>query len=247
MAAVQRRIDAKGSSRRAAAADSVRPTASNRREHAYGQLKADIVEGRLAPGAPLTEIDLATRLGVSRTPVREALQRLAVEGLVSWVPGRGASVSALSVPDIVELFQLREALESYTARLAARSEGHPAIGRFLGPLEESRSLVSTGNIASTNRLTSLTDDFDRAVCELAGNRRLRTTLDDVWAQSVRIRRLAYRKVSRVLESIDEHMRIVRAIEAGQEDAAAAAAADHIRRSLLNVIESLASGSLAQRD
>src|SRR5689334_16840640 len=99
--------------------DGAQPT--NRRELAYAQLKADILDGTLRPGDPLGEVDLATRIGVSRTPVREALQRLAMEGLVTWVPGRGAFVSGLSVPDIVELFQLREALESHSARLAAAS------------------------------------------------------------------------------------------------------------------------------
>lgn len=232
----------RGGARKKPSAPSAAPAAINRREQAYVQLRADIINGRLAPGDPLTEMDLATAVGVSRTPIREALQRLAVEGLVTWVPGRGAFVSALSVPDIVELLQLREALESFAARLAARSEGHRGIAKFLDEFETSRSRVNAGDSASYNRLT---EAFDRAVVQLAANGRVGSALEEVWAQSTRVRRLAYRNIARIRDSIDEHQRIVRAIAAGQEEEAAAAVADHIRRSLQNVIESLASGSIAR--
>lgn len=223
-----------------AAVESKRPTASvtNRREQAYLRLKGDIVEGRLRPGEPLGELEVAARLGVSRTPVREALQRLAVEGLVNWVPGRGAFVSSLSVPDIVELFQLREALESYTARLAARAPGHASLVDFDDQFEHARTIVkSGGDIGQYNRLT---EEFDRAVVELAANRRVRLALEDVWAHASRVRRLSNRNLNRTLRSIDEHQKIARAIYNGHEDQAAIAAAEHIRNSLQNIIESLAS-------
>jgi DNA-binding GntR family transcriptional regulator len=86
------------------------------------------------------------------------------------------------------------------------------------------------------------ESLDRAVADLASNKRLRSALEDVWTHLARVRRIAYRNPARLAETIDEHARIVRAIGSGQEDEAAAAVANHIRRSLQNVIESLAQGS-----
>ncbi len=213
----------------------------NRRELAYRQLKTEIVDGRMRPGEPLAEVDLSERIGVSRTPIREALQRLAIEGLVTWVPGRGAFVSAVSVPEIVELFQIREALETHAARLAARSPRHATLAVFLERLETARQALAAGDVQKYNELTSALDD---AVIDLAGNKRIATALTEIWTQVLRVRRIAYRNMTRIVDSVDEHARIVKAVSAGDEDAAAAAASQHIRRSLQNVIESFAQGSLA---
>src|SRR5690606_10767984 len=91
------------------------------RHQAYEQLKNLILDGELRPGEPMREQQLAERTGTSRTPVREALHELAREGLVRLVPGRGAFVAEISIPDLLELFQLRDVLEPYAARLAARA------------------------------------------------------------------------------------------------------------------------------
>lgn len=212
----------------------------NRREIAYRQLKTEIVDGRMRPGEPLAEVELSDRIGVSRTPIREALQRLAMEGLVTWVPGRGAFVSAVSVPEIVELFQLREALETHAARLAARSPRHASLAVFLERLESARDTLATGDARMYNELTAA---LDKAVVDLAGNKRIATALAEIWTQVLRVRRIAYSNMTRIVDSVDEHARIVGAVSAGDEEAAAAAAAQHIRRSLENVIESFARGSL----
>lgn len=214
--------------------------AGNRRELAYNHLKTEIVEGRIRAGEPLAEVDLSERIGVSRTPVREALQRLAIEGLVTWVPGRGAFVSALSVSEIVELFQLREALETHAAKLAARAPNHASLGALLDRLESSREALVAGDVGEYNELTA---SLDQAIVDLAANKRIGAALGDIWTQMVRVRRMAYRNMTRIIDSVDEHAGIVRAIAAGDEDAAATATAEHIRHSLQNVIESLARGSL----
>ncbi len=214
--------------------------AGGRREFAYRQLKADIVDGRMQPGDPLAELALSDRIGVSRTPVREALQRLAIEGLVTWVPRRGAFVSGLSVPEIVELFQVREALETYAARLAAHSPRRASLGAFRQALESSREALAAGDAKKYNELTAA---LDRALADLAGNKRIAAALAEIWTQVLFVRRIAYGNRTRIVDSIDEHAMIVDAVAAGDEDAAAVAVGRHIRRSLKNVMESFTEGSL----
>src|ERR1700744_300862 len=89
-------------------------------DRAYLTLRGEILDGELRAGTVLAEVEQSQRLGVSRTPLREALGRLAAEGLVSTHSGRGVVVPEVSADNVVELFELREALEVQAARLAAR-------------------------------------------------------------------------------------------------------------------------------
>ena len=101
----------------------------NQSQCAYEQLRDEIVQWELPPGTHLNEVPLAERLSVSRTPLREAVQRLARDGLVTIIPGRGALVAQLALQDVVHLFQMREALEPYAARLCARNPDRACSGR----------------------------------------------------------------------------------------------------------------------
>ena len=87
---------------------------------AYEVLRSEIISWQLTPGTPLAEVDLSSRLGISRTPVREALARLVGDGLVEPLGGRGLVVSPISTENVIELFELRQALETQAASLAAR-------------------------------------------------------------------------------------------------------------------------------
>jgi DNA-binding GntR family transcriptional regulator len=89
-------------------------------DRAYSALREQILDGRLEPGTVLAEVEQSTRLGVSRTPLREALARLGADGLVSAHSGRGVVVTEVSVDRVAELFEVRGALEEQAARLAAR-------------------------------------------------------------------------------------------------------------------------------
>src|SRR5690606_23152034 len=95
-------------------------------DKAYEELRTDIVEWRLRPGAVLGEVEQAERLGVSRTPLREALARLVADGLAVQQRGRGAVVSDVSLEHVDDLFALRRALEIESARIAAR-RADPAV------------------------------------------------------------------------------------------------------------------------
>ena len=100
-------------------------------ELAYLQLRTEIVTLAVQPGDPLSESVTAARLGISRTPVREAIQKLAQENLVTMIPERGAFVAAFSRTDIIELFQLRLALEPVASRLAAKAPDVAVIENLL--------------------------------------------------------------------------------------------------------------------
>ena len=95
-------------------------------ERAYAALRDDILEWRLEPGTVLGEVEQSERLGISRTPLREALARLLSDGLVAAQGGRGLVVTAVSVNDIAQLFELRQALEQQIARQAAQ-HGDPTV------------------------------------------------------------------------------------------------------------------------
>src|SRR5437762_8309628 len=106
----------------------------------YEELKSAIVDLRLAPGDPLREATLADQLGVSKTPIREALTRLEQEGLVETTSFKGAVVSGYSSADLEEIYELRELLEGAAARAAATSASEETLDRLAGIVAESRVL-----------------------------------------------------------------------------------------------------------
>src|SRR5271170_5056736 len=103
--------------------------------HIVERLRGDILARRLSPGARLVESNLTERFAVSRGPVREALRRLAAEGLIEHVPHRGALVRRLSAREIEELFQIRLELESLAARLAAEADDADRRARFVEAIQ----------------------------------------------------------------------------------------------------------------
>jgi len=133
------------------------------------RLRDDILAGSLSPGSRLVECDLTARFGVSRGPVREALRRLASDGLIEHRPNRGALVRRLSARDIREFFQIRVELESLAARLAAESDDADARGRFAAAI---RPILAD----EPRRLPEYLCEnaaFHEALMALAGNDQLR--------------------------------------------------------------------------
>ena len=136
--------------------------------HIVEKLRQDILGRQLAQGARLVESDLTQRFAVSRGPVREALRRLAAEGLIEHLPNRGALVRRLTRNDIHELFEIRIELEALAARLAASSDNEESLHCFataISPIYESRPRVSPEYFAENT-------SFHESVMALAGNRQL---------------------------------------------------------------------------
>jgi DNA-binding GntR family transcriptional regulator len=137
--------------------------------HIVERLREDILAGRMAPGQRLVESDLTARFSVSRGPVREALRRLASDGLIDHWPNRGAVVRRLSAREISEFFQIRVELESLAARLAAESDDTAARARFAAAI---KPILADGPRRLPDYLCE-NAAFHEALMALAGNRQLR--------------------------------------------------------------------------
>lgn len=199
---------------------------------AYRELREQITSWALPPGAHLVETDLADRLGVSRTPLREALGRLRHDGLVNQEPGRGTVVSSVTAEDAVAIYQARDALESYALRLAA--EGAPAAFRAFAD-EFARLAAAT---PAADDIADCSARFDAAVLESAQTPVIASLLADVDGTVQRLRRLAAGDDARLRESCLERRRVAMALSTGDGAAAAAANSARLRSSLDAVLSRL---------
>ncbi|WP_432564637.1 GntR family transcriptional regulator [Kineococcus sp. SYSU DK003] len=195
-------------------------------DRAYTRLREDVLDGVLAPGAVLAELEQSARLGVSRTPVREAFARLVHDGLARPVGGRGLVVAPLDVTELEHLYDVREALEVKAARLAAASWDRASFQGFATRFAHAGDLVP----ASLDRYYALTAEFDAAVDEAVANPWLVRALADVRTHLVRIRRLARHDPDRLRAAATEHQLIAEAIADGDADLAAHAVHVHLHRS-----------------
>lgn len=188
------------------------------------ELRLAIIELRLPPGEPLREAAIADSLGVSKTPVREALSRLEHEGLVELTSFKGAIVSRYTRRDLVEMYELRELVESWVVRRAAREMGEDARSRLQALMDRSDRLSTSGRIGA---LEKAVEEFDTLLYEQVTNCRVAALVDNIRAHLTRIGRLTTRIPGRLQKSVAEHMRITEALLAGDADKADAAIREHI--------------------
>lgn len=189
----------------------------------YRALKHDILARRFAPGQPLAEIELARQYGASRTPLREALQRLNADGLVRIEPRRGAFVQELTVTDFLEINELRSILEPYAARIAAHRIEPEEVRRLRDELDAIRVVDPTAE--DYPRLEALDAALHEAIATASGNQRLArliASLDDMM-QVMRVGDLRRRH----RETHESLQTILDALEARDADAAEALLRRHI--------------------
>jgi DNA-binding GntR family transcriptional regulator len=202
---------------------------------AYQRLRDDILSWRLAPGTALSEIELAARLGVSRTPLRAALARLALEGLVDTSRGRTGIVPDMSAESVAELFELREALETQAARLAARRRDPAVFEALVADFARASETLAASGVDAYYEVVA---GFDSAIDDAVGNPAFRSALDGVRTHLVRARRMAADNPARLLRAADEHRLICEAIRDGDEALASSATAVHLRASLTAILATL---------
>ena len=192
-------------------------------DRAYYRIRELIVSLELSPGSIVDERELMARLGIGRTPVREALRGLARESLVEVHPRRGMFVSSIEVGDLAALSEVRATLESFAARLAAErhSGDHTAeTDRLLDELAEHAGLDERG-------LFELDQRLHRHVWRCAGNPFLERTVDGYYVLTLRIWLLALDRVARLDDAVQEHRELLQAIRAGDPDGADDAMRRHV--------------------
>lgn len=201
-------------------------------DRAYTALREDIIEWRLSPGSVLAEVEQSERLGISRTPLREALGRLSAEGL-TVAGGRGLVVAGISLEDIDELFEFRETLECQAASLAAK-RGDPSV--FFALQEEfldAPRLLAVGDRARHDYY-ALVEKLDEAVDAAISNAYLVQAMRGLRVHLVRVRRLASDDTARLTAAATEHAAIAEAIAQRNPRLAHAATTLHLHRSLSHI-------------
>lgn len=202
-------------------------------EKAYVSLREDIIEWRLQPGTVLAEVEQSERLGISRTPLREALSRLTAEGLTTAAGGRGVVVTDISLDDIDELFELRETLEGRAAALAAE-RGDPATFKQLQDELLGAPALISGRDPARHDYYELVGRLDTAIDAAISNSYLAQAMRSLRVHLVRVRRLAADDATRLAAAAAEHAAIAEAIAAGNPRLAEAATIVHLHRSLSHV-------------
>ena len=206
-------------------------------DRVYRVLRDEILEGALAPGSALAEIEQSERLGVSRTPLREALSRLQSEGLVTTKGGRGLVVAEVSLQDVEALFEIREALEVKAARLAALRRDETVFRALRDEVRRSGDRLAVD--PSRRAFYEQTARMDAAIDEAAANPYLITTLRGIRLHVARMRRLSSDDAERLRDATQEHLMIIDAIIEGSETMAAYATELHLHRSLAHIVGSAA--------
>jgi len=196
-------------------------------EKAYSAIRERVLSGEYPAGSRLREEELAEAVGVSRTPVREALRRLDAEGVVEFVPNRGAQVAVWSRQDLEEIFSLRALLEGYGARLAA-SKMEPAELEELAALADQMETIARRGIEGHyDQMALLNGRFHRLVVEAARNRRLATLVGSIVELPLQQRTLRRYSDEDLTRSMRQHRELIDALAAGDTKWAEAVMQAHV--------------------
>jgi DNA-binding GntR family transcriptional regulator len=196
-------------------------------EDALVRLRAAILGGELHAGARLGEVELAEQLGVSRTPVREALRRLATEGLVELLPNRGAYVTEWSAADLEDIYELRATLESHASRRAATRITDEEIAELERLCDLMEACSRDGSEEALDRLADRNADFHRLILDAAGSTRLTTLVAAVVQVPLAIRTFHRYSPGALRRSAGHHRELTEAFRARSPEWASAVMQSHI--------------------
>jgi DNA-binding GntR family transcriptional regulator len=206
-------------------------------ECAYTIIRRAIIEGTYQEGDRLVEAELATLAGVSRTPIREALRRLAAEGFVQVRPGSGAVVTRWSRTEMVELFEIRAALECLGAGLAAQNAGPDDIAALEDLCTDMERVATLGGPAFLETFSKLNTLFHNSILEISGNPRLAEMASGLMKLGVIMRTYKLFDAARISHSLVDHRSLVSAIKSGSVTRAESTMRSHI----LSSIDTFATG------
>lgn len=210
----------------------IRSNAASLEAKVYDELSDAILSAKFQKGEALTENALSAMLGVSRTPVRSALHRLAEEGLVEIVPNRGAVVIGITKEDIIDIYRIRMRLEGLASAIAAEkmtAEGKKKLSEIL---ELSEFYIKKQD---TEHLKELDNAFHNLIFRATENRTLERILSDLHRNTKAYRKLSLSVPGRLQKTLEEHRGILEAILSGNAKKAEELTSEHIEHALDNML------------
>ena len=205
------------------------------KDRVFDELEDEILSGKLKSGDPLTELALCKRLGVSRTPIRGALQRLADEGLVDMLPNRGAVVLGVSEHDLIDIYTIRMRLEGLAAANAAERMTDEDKDRLSRLVDLAEFYIEKDDY---EQLKELDTEFHKIIYRASGNRMLGSMLENMHKSIKTYRKLSLSVTERNRDSQREHKEILDAIKRGDSAEADRLTSAHISAALANILSSL---------
>ena len=199
----------------------------------FDALENEILTGELERGEVLSENKVSARLGVSRTPVREALLRLEQEGLVKTEPGKGAVVLGITLGDLLDIYEIRIRIEGLAARFAARSITDSQVREMRDVVDLQEFFASKGD---SQNLRDLDSKFHSMIYKFCTSRVLTDTLTSLHHKIERFRRMSVETGGRGSLSVEEHKEIVEALAAHDEDLAEKLLIEHIQNARNKLFE-----------
>jgi DNA-binding GntR family transcriptional regulator len=202
---------------------------------AYEALRTSILSGQLIPGEVYNEMALARELGISRTPVREALLELSSQGLVTYLPRKGVMVRHYTKRDVEEIFELRRAIELAALEKVVKAVPPHDLSALESSLKEQRKAWKNNDSDAYIRFDR---DFHLAFCEMIRNRRFFTILENIRDLIHLMATRALDREGRWEEVINEHSEVILAVKQGNGDLARKAMDCHLERSKQAVLEQI---------
>lgn len=181
------------------------------RDRIASLIRDSILKGKLKPGERLMEIDVASSLGISRTPLREAFLQLESEGFVKVIPRKGAIVSETSPDDAEETYEIKGALEALAAKLAADKITEEKIEE-LEKLNERMKKIAQSKQKDYSEFLKLNSSFHKIINESSGNKKLIKMIENLRYQTFRYNFIFLSLISHLKESVNEHEKIIKALK-----------------------------------
>ena len=195
------------------------------RDVVFENLRGAIVEGKLKPGQRLMEVQLAEQLGVSRTPVREAIRKLELEGLVVMIPRKGAYVANMSLKDVIDVLEIRASLEGLAASLAAERITDEDIKKLESIVEEFNDSINESDVEALLRKDV---EFHECIFKSTNNKKLNQLINSLWEQVYRFRVTYISDYDSTVNIVEEHKMILDAIKRRDSKLAKQYAMQHIQ-------------------
>lgn len=205
------------------------------RDVVFNTLRDGILRGELEPGERLMEVHLAQKLGVSRTPIREAIRKLELEGLVQMIPRKGAVVASITEEDLRDVLEVRKVLECLAVELACQKRTEQDMVELKDALEGFRREMHSRN---PSKIAVRDVAFHDVIYRITDNRRLIQILNNLREQMYRYRLEYIKDEKKRMTLVSEHMDIVSAIENRNAEAAKAAITLHIINQQATVLDNL---------